>query len=306
MSGRRFYNREAIGRNVLDVVETHLGARIEEVELLRSDGVHQLWMVGTGQVRYVVKCYGDRSMFRTAIRSAEAEYRGLLQCNAASIASPRPVLRLENGLVMTHVPGDSLSSVGLTRLPIVKIVDWLTTLHRSTPHVWSPPESHEFLPTAERMLRSQAEHKLDSALANALNRLERLRSLVSTRMAPIRGDSALRNWMVDGECVYGIDLEFFSLGQPALDVGWLAASLMARGFFSRVSFTLACDSIKYYEASCGRLPEADLHLGVLLGLIFIAFGDTRPGQRELILNGGIRIIDDFIATCRAGFSGHTP
>ena len=159
--------------------------------------------------------------------SAASEFQILDRCKAAGIAVPSPLILLDNAIVMEFLEGSTVAS----RLDAIEAESGL--------------ETPDGMAEAESIMQS---------LGSWLARFHRLHDFRITR-----GDSIMRNFMLVGSEVYGIDFEESTECDVLIDLGQMCSSLLSmRPMFTRTKLALAEMLSGHYFEAAGTARQADL------------------------------------------------
>jgi tRNA A-37 threonylcarbamoyl transferase component Bud32 len=193
-------------------------------------------------------------------RLATTEYDVLLHCIREGVAVPEPVELRNGSIVMKLVAGDNLSAL----------------FERSEVR-------HERSATSSDALRD--------GLASWLASFHR-----SYGFRFCRGDCILRNFIMSGDRLYGLDFEEAHEGDPLEDIGQLWTSILRlRPSFTRERFAFASAVTRAYWKLTGAERADSLPLAVADGLDHYApFGPDGPELRrwaEIIRRDGIGTLD---------------
>jgi aminoglycoside phosphotransferase (APT) family kinase protein len=145
----------------------------------------------------------------------DKEYEMLGRCHGLGVPVPAPIWIKENVILMECIEGSSLAEL-------------YDSLHEKE------SEGREFLIDSERLI-----------LDGLASWLARFHSSLGFRM--YRGDSILKNFILSGKQIYGVDFEEAGEGDPFTDVGQACSYVLSTSpMFTRAKFQFVEDlAVRY-------------------------------------------------------------
>jgi aminoglycoside phosphotransferase (APT) family kinase protein len=166
---------------------------------------------------------------------AEKEYEMLGRCRRLGVPVPAPILLRENVIMMEYVDGSSLA----------ELFDSLYAREE---------EIEGFLGGSQR-----------SILDGLASWLARFHSSLEFKM--YRGDSILKNFILSGDQVYGVDFEEAGEGDPFTDIGQVCSyALSTAPMFTKDKFQFVQDLAARYYHITKNDRSCDLAEAVAQGL----------------------------------------
>ncbi|MGQ9583059.1 MAG: hypothetical protein ACUVV6_06045 [Thermoplasmatota archaeon] len=223
----------------------------------------------------VAKVFG-----RGRLEAANTEWRVLEICRDRGVRAPRPLALREGVIIMSRLEGPSLFEL-------------MFSLER--PGAGS----------ARRESHLECDIELSAAaplLEGAAFWLAGFHRVLGPRAT--RGDSMLKNFLISGGEVYGVDFEEAAPGDPLTDVGQLCAHLLASGRgFSPAHFEAVRHFAEAYWSGSGEDRSGELPPAVAAGLEHYA---RYRRDRSRLRNWAARILGKGLAGPGAGRSRRPP
>lgn len=258
-------------------VEEHLGSAIDRVTPLEKGYLNRKFLVSSSNTCYVLKIYSDHLSFvspklRAECR-AQAEYRALQLCQSCNLGAPLPIALFDKAVLMTAIEGNALTDQSLTADLISRITSWLAQFHSQqlppglTASALVNPPLIGAIKNLEKYIEDHPSDSLASKIQRLLMTFPRSYSDVSV---PLRGDPTLANWHISKSVVYGLDFEFFGIGNPIFDLGLFVASILDHTRFSKEAHRFCQRALAQYMRHNSSISLAGIELAVLCALILIA------------------------------------
>jgi tRNA A-37 threonylcarbamoyl transferase component Bud32 len=203
----------------------------------RKNKVFRSWL---GDRVVVVKEFGE-----ARAESASSEFSILERCIGAGVPVPSPIELLSHAIVMEHIDGPTVSAM---------------------------IDSAEDAKGATASVGIEKCHQVADALGNWLAGFHRMSD---SRLA--RGDANMRNFILAGPVLYGVDFEESSECDVLVDLGQMCSSILSmRPMFVREKFELVRRMSSRYFQATGLDRSDDLPRATAEALRFYAqFRDDR-------------------------------
>jgi len=136
----------------------------------------------------------------------------------------------------------------------------------------------------------QKEEEIDLLLREMAYWLVDFHSLDQSGKHLLKGDCNLRNFLWDGEKVYGIDFEEVVYGCPWTDVGEICSFILnTKPAFTPGKFFLANKFLEYYKLFSGQAYPSDFKSYINLSLLKAA--KRRPGETKILQRMAEKIME---------------
>jgi tRNA A-37 threonylcarbamoyl transferase component Bud32 len=169
------------------------------------------------------------------VETAQAEFRLLKRCSDYGVPAPAPIELVSNTIVMAYVDGENVADV---------VDSILVNTHTSQ----AGDDDRAVL--------------LADKLSDWLASFHR-----AFRFDLCRGDTILRNFLISGGRIYGLDFEEAHDGDTLQDVGELCTSILGMTpLFGPANFDFASEMVNSYWKAIGRNRSEELSEWIAAGL----------------------------------------
>lgn len=199
----------------------------------------------SGNQTLVVKVFSEKFIDR-----ASAEYKILEKCFKNNVKVPTPIECRNGAIIMSYINGDNAGD----------IFDKCLTAYCNT---------HKKSRTATKNQASPANMDMKNLMDNIANWLFRFHKAFEFKV--VRGESILRNFILSGQEIYGLDFEETREGDPLSDVGCMYAHILGISpQFKKVNFEASELFARNYWRYSGKDRSGELPSAVAESLEFYA------------------------------------
>lgn len=292
--------------NNIDNLLKKLFSGYSSVKKVPGEYINQLYEIKSGGNVFILKVYTDLSMVSSKLTSeyrAYVEYNILSLCFSNNINTPKPVEKINGAILMKKIKGVNLLELELNKEIIKDIGLWLKSFHCMKVDEKLLKNSITDLPIigANYYYNNNVIKSVDVETKKVIESILRKKHFETKIVVPIRGDPTLRNWIIGENRLYGIDFEFFSVGNPVLDVSIFCISILEHKKFSEYSYNLVKYFISMYnesifETKISKFTLNDLKLGFICSFILL-FCNVRNNYRKNYLLGNILKTIKWLENC---------